>query len=131
MKSSRRASPGSARVWLAEDGIINAQFRDAREISLPDGQEAIAAIVRAANGNQRPLLADFMGVNVRKVERAARMNESYPALPAAVSAIAVITTSPTVRILMNFTVLFYPGESSLRLFNTHAEAIEWLKEFLK
>lgn len=119
-----------AKVWMTDIGIIYSRFADARHITLQDGQETIAAIVRVADGCPRPLIADFTSATLGMVDRSARLSESYPALSAAVSAIAVITKSPVVRFLINLMVRLNSSQTKMMLFANETEAIEWLKGYL-
>jgi hypothetical protein len=119
----------TARIWLADDGII-------RWIALPDsvdtGADAVAsvrAIAERVGDAKRPVLIDIR--LQRGHDREAR--ETYGSEPAGrlVSAVAlVVGTSPLARMLANFFLRSRPAVFPVRLFDSEAEALAWLHGFL-
>ncbi|MBN1698505.1 MAG: STAS/SEC14 domain-containing protein [Spirochaetales bacterium] len=116
-------------IWLGDDGILRSVVVDEKkEGVLPPGNGHSGGIRELTNGKRLPILADLRTIKGfdRKTHNCSRFSFDNRA----VSAMAVIVTSPQSR-KMN---VFFLGPKRpgypVRPFTDEAEATVWLKKFL-
>jgi hypothetical protein len=114
------------KIWLREDGIVQMFINPGAKFTLADARESSAGIVKLSQGRRRPILADARGL--KSADLAAR-NETA-ALEEVMSA-AMLIESAVSRMIGNIFLATQKTSFPVRLFNSEAEAIEWLKEFLE
>jgi len=127
---SRVITTRTTRCWVGEDGIVRAVLLPGSEQTLADAEENIRAFGVLLGDQRRPALIDYR--RMRAIDRAARAYYAGPETAARVSAAGLVVASPVSRIVGNFFVHLY-GRTSVptRLFDDEAEALGWLKGFLR
>lgn len=119
----------SQSIWRDGDGIIRAKVKPGIEIGLEDAREAVRAIAGLCEGIQRPVLVDMSAL--RAMDRAARLYFAGPETAQVESAAALIVSSPLARAIGNFFMGLNKPLFPTRLFTSEAEALAWLKTFLR
>jgi len=114
------------KILLREDGIVQLVIDPKAEYTLADIGEGNAGILQASNGQQRPVLVDAR--DIKSVDFAARKEAANFA---EITSVAVLIHSMVSRMIGNVFISANKPSIPVRLFNSEAEAIEWLKEFLK
>jgi hypothetical protein len=114
------------KIWLREDGIIQFAIDPGAKFTLADTREGLAGIIKISNGQSRPLLVDAR--DLKSVDLAAR-NET--AAFEEVLAAAMLIDSAVSRMIGNIFLATQKTSFPVRLFNSEAEAIQWLKGFLE
>ena len=119
----------SQKIWRDSDGIIHAKLKPNIDIGLQDAQEAVRAITTLCEGTRRPILVDM--TELKSMDRAARVHFSGPETALAESAAALLVSSPLTRAIGNFFMGLNKPLFPTRLFTSEAEALDWLKSFLR
>lgn len=115
-------------IWLGEDGIVHTSAKPGSEQTLADAKEAIAAIAKIGRGKALPVLVDFK--NLKSQDRGARNYFAGEETAKAVTACAILISSPLSRVIGNFYMGLNMPVTRTKLFTAQSEAIEWLKEYL-
>jgi len=120
---------GVGRLWLREDGIVHAVTKPGAEMTLADAREQIAAIGKIGRGKGLPLLVDFK--NIKSQDRGARTYFAGEEAAKAVTACAILLSSPLSRVIGNFYMGLNKPVTPTKLFTSESKAIEWLEEYLE
>ena len=115
-----------SKIWLREDGIIQMVFDPGSEFTLTDTRESLECIVKLSKGKRYPLLVDMR--DIKSADYGARQEAAT--FEDAIS-LAALISSPVSRMIGNVFLTLYKIAYPIRLFTSEAEAIEWLKGFLK
>jgi hypothetical protein len=116
------------RVFLREDGILQAETLPNTSMALADAVEAIKAQAIVARGTKRPLLVNLQ--SIKSIDRDARVYLGGAEAAKVVNSTALLINSPLGRVIGNFMIGLNKTLYPTRLFTTEAEAVEWLEEFL-
>ena len=117
----------SGKVWLAEDSIIRQNVVPHTDFTLQDAQETIAAAIKLSEGKPYPILVDLTGL--KSINKEARNYFGEEVTSHDLSAVGLLVSSAVTQVFGNFFLRFNRPEIPVRLFNSEAEAISWLKEF--
>jgi hypothetical protein len=113
-------------IRLGEDGIARMVWAPHSDITLDLARACDAALVQLCGGQRGPLLVELD--NVRSVDRDAR---TYFASSSTVTAVAMVGRSPLAVAIGNFFIRLAHPVNPTGLFSTEAEAVDWLKGFIK
>lgn len=120
----------TARVWLRDDGLIQAVVFPSRQ---PHGLEAakenMAAIAGFAVEQKRPVLIDMRAI--AGMEREARLYYADGGGRRVATAAALLIGSPVSRVIANFLISLNRPRIPVQLFTSEADAEKWLKQFLE
>ena len=119
----------TGKAWLDEDGILRAVTDTGAEETLDDVKGNVAAFVKLSGGIRRPTLVDIRGA--KSITREGRQYYRGEELTKVQSVLALLVGSPVSRILGNFFLGLNKMPHPARLFTSEAEAIKWLKGFVK
>jgi hypothetical protein len=115
----------TARIWLAQDGIVHLQPHARHEQGLSDAIENVSAVAQVAGRVRRPLLIHFQTAAPQTPEcRAYYMSDEGAS---AVSGVAVVTTSVLGRVVGNLMIGMNKGRYPFRLFGSETQASAWLQ----
>jgi len=120
---------GAGRLWLREDGIVHVVTKPGAEQTLADARDQIAAIGRIGRGKGLPVLVDFK--NLKSQDRGARTYFAGKETAEAVTACAILISSPLSRVIGNFYMGLNKPVAPTKLFTSESDAIEWLKAYLE
>jgi hypothetical protein len=116
-------------IWLGEDGIIRAKVKPHVKIDLQDAKVCMRVISEVCGGKRTPALIDMTGLV--EMDREARLFFAGEETARVESAAALLINSPVARAVGNFFMGFNKPILPTRLFTSEAEALAWLKGFLK
>jgi hypothetical protein len=119
----------SAKIWLGEDGIVRSIEPRAEAVTLAYTKEIFSAILKVSKGKKRPFLADIR--KIKSVDRESREYFASEEVSNAVSAIALLVSSPVSKVIGNFYMRLNNPVCPTKLFTSESEAIEWLKGFIE
>lgn len=115
-------------TWMGEDGICRTKAKPGAEISAPHAMENTLAVTSFYITKKFPLLVDAR--DVRSISKEARRHFAINGRDTKVTSFAIMVKSPLSRVIGNFFMgLNRPGVPA-RLFDSEAQAVEWLKTFL-
>ena len=114
---------------LDADGIIRSIVAPGTEETLADAQENIRACAVLGRGQRRPVLVDMRRTKAQ--EREARMYYSGSETAQVVSAIALLSGSRVSTLIANFFITVTKNTVPTKIFTDEAEAVAWLKGFLR
>lgn len=119
----------TAKYWLqlGDDGILRVKIREECFVNIEDIRLFYEAYERLTGEVPVPWLVDATkSYSITREAQEYGAAQSHRRL-----GMAVITHSTITRIMLNaYTTMFRP-KSPLRVFTDEADAIEWLKQFLK
>jgi hypothetical protein len=115
----------TAKIWLAEDGIVHLEPHARREQDLNDAKENVAAVQEIAGGVKRGLLIHFQIAVAQTAE--CRNYYTSEAAFQTVRAVAIVTKSTLGRIIGNLMIGMNTSPTPLRLFESDEAALEWLR----
>jgi len=116
-------------IWLEDDGIVRVKVKPNIQIALEDAQAAIRAVSSVCGGKTRPALVDMRGLVA--MEREARLYFAGEETAKVESAAALIIESPLSKAIGNFFMGLNKPLIPTRLFTSEAEALAWLKGFVR
>ena len=99
------------------------------DLELEDAREIITRLRTLGGLVPRPILVDLTAI--KSMSRGARQYFSGPDTAKVQSAAALLVGSPLARAVGNFFMGFNKGLIPARLFTSEAEALEWLRPFLR
>ena len=99
------------------------------EVILADTQENAAAFDKLSEGKKRLVLIDIK--EVKSISREARQYYGSEKMTESASATALLVGSPVTRVIGSFFLGLYRPSHPVKLFTSEAEAIKWLKGFVK
>ncbi|MES2763073.1 MAG: STAS/SEC14 domain-containing protein [Bacteroidota bacterium] len=114
-------------TWYDENGILYCVYKKGVKRSLNETRETIKEFKRQLNGQKVCMLAD-----VTNSDDSSKEIREYAAteLPKFIKAIAMISDSPLGKMLANLFLTLKTQPYPTKVFNTEAEAKEWLKQYL-
>jgi hypothetical protein len=115
----------TAKIWLAEDGIVHLQPHARREQDLNDAIENVTAVTEISGGVKRGLLIHFQEAVAQTPE--CRSYYTSEAAFQAVCALAIVTKSTLGRIIGNLMIGMNTTGAPIRLFDSDQAALAWLK----
>ena len=115
-----------AKIWLRKDGIVQVFVKPGAVYTLVDIREDVDYIVKLSKGQRRSMLIDAR--NLRSLDLASRKEAA--SLENIIS-MAILIGSPVSRMIGNVFISIYKTPFPSKLFNSEADAVEWLKEFLE
>jgi hypothetical protein len=120
----------TASVWLNDEGIVEAVFRDDVVDTLENAKENVRAGIEAGGGIKRPLLLDIS--RLRSMTKEARTYYAKGHEREGIElAVGMIVASPLSRVIGNFFLGLNRSDIPARLFTSRAEAFRWLKIFME
>ncbi len=114
-------------VGMRHEGILHFKGYPHFDFKYDDAVEAIKAQKILGEGTRRPLLAD-VGL-IKTMERKARLYLGGKEAASAVSAVAIIVSSPVARVIANFFMGMNKPLYPTRMFSDTEVALKWLREF--
>jgi hypothetical protein len=118
----------TAKIWLREDGIVQAVSFPNSYQTLEDAQVNAAALARMGQEKPRPWLIDIrLG---QGVDRPARVYYSSAAVARFTRAVALLIGSPVSRVVANFFIGLNKQLVPTQLFTSEEQAVTWLQTFL-
>jgi hypothetical protein len=118
----------TARVWLRDDGLIQAVvFPNRQPHGLEAAKENMAAIAGFAADKKRPVLIDMRAIV--GINREARAYYADGGGRRVATAAALLIGSPVSRVIANFLISLNRPPIPIQLFTSEAEAVAWLKQF--
>lgn len=114
------------RMWLRPDGLVELTWVPHVPSGLDDAVAAIDAMSRLTEGRAAPLLVHTTDAGPQ--DRAARME--FIRRQEIVSAVALLVGNPLSRMMATFFVNVSRPDVPTRLFEHHADAVEWLRGHL-
>lgn len=119
----------TATLWMGEDGILRAVYRDGAHETLADAEANVAAAEKLVGDRTIPVMVDMS--KMRRIDRDARLYYGSEAPRRYSSAQALIAGSPVSRMIGNFVLGVQRYEMPIKLFGSEEKALEWLREYLK
>jgi hypothetical protein len=116
-------------IWLDSDGIIHAKVKPHIEITLEDARESLEQSRLLSAGKKPPVLVDL--TDCKAVSRDARAYYAGEEAAQSGVAAALLIGSPLARAIGNFYMQFNKPVFPVRLFTAEAQALAWLKGFLR
>lgn len=116
-------------IRLGDDGIVRVNVKPNAQISLQDAQISIRAIRELCGGKCTPVLVDMRGL--AGIDREARLYFAGEETAKVESAAALIIESPLSKAIGNFFLGLNKPIIPTRLFTGEAEALAWLKGFVR
>lgn len=116
-------------IWLGDDGIVRVKWEAHVHIGLKEARECIRAVSVVCGGKVTPALVDM--TEIRAIDREARLFFAGEETAKAESAAALLIGSPLTRAIGNFFMGLNKPLIPTRLFTSEAEAIAWLKGFVR
>lgn len=119
----------AAELWLDDEGIARLCVLQEAVIELKEAEEIIAAYLKLVKKSNEPklLLSDARGLKTASHE--ARNIFSSENAGKYIIANAVIVNSLSTRLIVNFFIKFHRPSFPVKIFNSEAEALRWLKKF--
>ncbi len=115
----------SSKLWIGEHGIIFQDWKPESRIELLDGRETLEAIRTLGQG--KPVLLSVDINNVKSATREARAFGAEAEYSRHLKAVAMWTNSRVGRIIGNFFIRFNRPPYPSKIFDTAADAQQWLK----
>ncbi|MGZ3883565.1 MAG: DUF7793 family protein [Bacteroidia bacterium] len=115
-------------TWMGDDGICRTKTKPQAVIGIADAKQNSEAVTSFFLNKKFPLLVDARPV--LSMEREARKHFSTNGRDTKISAMAVMVKSPLSRVIGNFFMGLNKPQIPARLFDSEADAVEWLKTFL-
>lgn len=118
------SQPQQFRV-VVQEGVCVVTWNPGAVVTVRDAEQALAAEAAAIAGRRMPLLVKLAGV--RTMDRAARRTFGSASADMGVTAVALLATSPTQRVLANFFMNLTAPPVPVRMFTDEAKAWRWLR----
>jgi thiamine monophosphate synthase len=116
-------------IWLEDDGIVRVKVKPHVTITLEDAKVCVRTVREVCGGKQTPALID-MTVLVA-IEREARLYFAGEETAKVETAAALLINSPVARAIGNIFMGLNKPIFPTRLFTSEAEALNWLKGFVR
>ncbi len=116
-------------VWREDDGIVRMKVKPNMQVNLQDVQASVHAVSELCGGKRSPILVDMRGL--MSMDREARTFLAGEETAKVESAAALIIASPLTRAIGNFFMGLNKPLIPTRLFTSEAEALAWLKGFVR
>jgi len=121
-----RAGADPFEIVMRPDGIAIMRWLVPSSVTLEVANGILLAYERVTGGRPVPVLVD--AANSKGVDRESRTRFRQAPSPLAV---ALLVKSPFSRFLANLFIGLDKSEYPIRLFNVEADAVAWLRGFLK
>lgn len=129
MDAVRTITTAVSHIHLNEAGILEVRILPGVEQSKHMAQENIAACLRCAEGQERPLLLDL--TEAEPLEASVRRYYAGKEVYGAFKAIALlVSASPFGLAMGNFYISVARGMRNHKLFHDREEALAWLRSFI-
>lgn len=115
-------------TWMGTDGICRTVTKPMAEVNLDEAMENSAAVTSFFKNRKFPLLIDSR--NIKYMSREARKYFSTNGRDTKINCFAVLVKSPISRVIGNFFMGLNKPEVPARLFDSEADAVTWLKQYL-
>ncbi len=115
----------NSKLWIGEHDIIFQDWKPESRIELLDSRETLEAIRTLGQG--KPVLLSVDIKNVKSATREARAFGAEEEYSRHIKAVAMWTNSKIGRIIGNFFIRFNRPPYPSKIFDTAAEAQQWLK----
>jgi hypothetical protein len=117
-------------IWMDEEGILHLKFLKEGEVDLEEVRTCFRTYTEMGIGPDAKVLqiidaSNFAALSTEARDLAAKVGQDY------FIASAAISTSPAIRLIVNFFNSFYKITVPFKLFGTEEEAREWLRTFKK
>lgn len=123
IEKSVRLRVSSFEFW--DNGIVYIKIDDHAEVQLEDSKIQYEVLKSYFDGTRFRVLVD--PGSYTSVTKEAREFSSLPETNAITAATAVIVKSLAQRIIMNFVINFFRGQSTkIRMFDSKKKAVKWL-----
>ncbi len=119
----------TAKFWLGEDGIIRGIILPTAEHTLTDAKENTEASEKLSKGEKHPVFIDLR--KCKSITSEARAHYARKEAAEEANAIALFIGSPVSKVIGNFFLGLNKPLCPTRLFTSEAEALGWLKGFIK
>ena len=116
-------------IWIDSDGILRTQVKPHVEITIEDAREALDRMRELSAGKKHPVLVDL--TSCKGIDREARTYYAGEETAKLGLAAALLIGSPLARAIGNFFLGINKPVFPARLFTSEAEAIAWLKGFMR
>jgi hypothetical protein len=116
-------------IWIDSDGILRTQVKPHVHLTLEDALEALERMRELSAGKKHPVLVDLTGC--KGIDREARAYYAGEETAKLGLAAALLIGSPLARAIGNFFLGINKPVFPARLFTSEAEALTWLKGFLR
>jgi len=117
------------RYHMDDDGILRMTVLPGAEETLADAVENVRAGAALRKGRSCPTLSDSRWL--KSVSREARAYYGGTASAEVATAVAVLIGSALQRTIVNFILVFSKPRFPVRFFTSEAEALAWLRAFLR
>jgi hypothetical protein len=116
-------------IWLEDDGIVREKWGPHSQIGLEEAHQVMHAISVMCGGKATPTFVDL--TQVTAIHREARVYFAGEETAKVQAAAALLIGSPLTRAIGNFFMGLNKPLIPTRLFTSEAEAIAWLKGFVR
>jgi hypothetical protein len=116
-------------IWIDSDGILRTQVKPHVHLTIEDAREGLERTRELCAGKKHPVLVDL--THCKGVDRAARTYYAGEETAKLGLAAALLIGSPLARAIGNFFLGVNKPVFPARLFTSEAEALAWLKGFLR
>lgn len=116
------------RVWMDERGIVHCMTKPNAVVTIDDAREFVRQAVEGYEGKMHPVLIDMQGI--KSITREARAYYAGPDTAKVSTACALVVTSPMAKAVGNFFMGLNQSMVPTRLFNSEAQALEWLQQYI-
>lgn len=114
--------------WFDSDGIMySIGKKNAPPASIPEMKKLLDDFVVAAHGKKFCILSDVTNSTPNNKETREFVAVEFPKI---VTALAMVSASPLGRMVANLFFALKPTPYPAKMFNSEAEAKEWLKQYL-
>jgi hypothetical protein len=124
----RRARRRTQSIWLDSEGLIHAHVQPV-ELGLDDAREAVREITLLGQGRKRPVLVDLRVCKSISID--ARSYLASPEMARVEAAVALLIASRLRKVVGNLFMGLSRRPVPTRLFTSEANALEWLRGFLR
>ena len=119
----------TAFIFRRDDGIISMVIKDNAEVDIEAAKENQEAFIELVGKEECLLLVSF-GKDYYATKEAKEFAANSH-IGRQVIAEAIIINNLAHKILINFYISFHKPKRSIRMFTKEAEALKWLKTFVK
>ncbi len=120
----------TAHICLQESGILRVDLLDNAEISLAAARENAEACIKLAGTTPRPFLIKALGATSGYTAEAREFLAQYEPLCAVRSAQAIVVNTLPAKLIATFSLRFHKPENPGKVFDSIADAEEWLASYL-
>ncbi|MBA3663915.1 MAG: hypothetical protein H0W61_06865 [Bacteroidetes bacterium] len=117
----------SFKTWMGDDGICRTVTKELAEINLEQAMENSVAVSSLYKDRKFPLLIDAR--NIKYMSKEARKFFSTNGRDIKITCFGIMVKSPLSRVIGNFFMGLNKPEIPARLFDSEADALQWLKQY--